>query len=208
MFRFDPTAFARLALAASLDVARPVGSTEPAPLSSPPRGVLRLVRADEPAPVALEPAPKVAPVALEPALDPLEPPPAGSTITRDVASPDYTRKGVRYPGRIDKGHHVAVIPKVSIVCFGIEDNRTRLDPATGRRVHEPYPYRVAFKVGDVAAYGGMNLTYTGRIESIGAKTVTIVDGSTRTRLDLQAFSSLNRDFNLARIERRNAEWMD
>jgi hypothetical protein len=59
----------------------------------------------------------------------------------------------------------------------------------------------------------MNLTYTGTIRSIGPKTVAIVayEGTSSEKvikLDLEQFSHLNEYFDLAKIQRRNSEWMD
>ncbi len=68
-------------------------------------------------------------------------------------------------------------------------------------------FDLTFRVGDTAVYGSYNLTYTGRITSIGPKTVTVqhYEGSREvTRLSLVKFISRNWNFDRARIERENA----
>ena len=94
---------------------------------------------------------------------------------------------------------VELLAGASIRLSGIYANRAA-----------PVAFDISFKVGDRAAYGGYNLTYTGTIVSIGPKTVTIATGmSKRTkRLDIATFCQENWDFDAAKIAKRNSEWMD
>lgn len=66
-----------------------------------------------------------------------------------------------------------------------------------------------FELGDIAEYDSYNLSYTGMIESITDKTVTIVKSYGRDvqkhRLDLNTFCWRNFKFNLAETQARNHE---
>lgn len=100
-------------------------------------------------------------------------------------------------------HHARIEPGKSIVLFGIERNH----------VHGPFAYATKFEVGDVAEYNSFNISYTGRITSITAKTVTIVayQGTTSERsyrLPLQKFDFHNRHFDAEETRKSNAAWMD
>lgn len=66
---------------------------------------------------------------------------------------------------------------------------------------------IMFKVGDIAEYGSYNLHYLGTIVKITDKGVTIDPkyGERTKRLSLNEFMWRNHDFNLERIEARNAE---
>lgn len=117
---------------------------------------------------------------------------------------DKPRKqfGRVYVREARKGENVSVTPGKSIRLFG-----------TRQTVRGEVRYDLTFKVGDVAVYGAFNLVYTGRIRSIGAKTVSIVDyeGTCNEKvkqLSLARFSSWNDDFDLDAINKRNSEWMD
>lgn len=68
-----------------------------------------------------------------------------------------------------------------------------------------------FKVGSQAEYDSFNLVYFAPVESITAKTVVIADRYGRgekRRLTIGAFVAKNRDFDLAKAQKRNDEWMD
>ncbi len=97
------------------------------------------------------------------------------------------------------GHHADVIPGQSIRLYGVETNR----------YGGPKAYDITFGVGDTVIEHSYNLTYFGTITAIGAKTVTIKSELGRTvRQDFATFSGRNRDLDLARESKRNAEWMD
>lgn len=109
---------------------------------------------------------------------------------------------------VEKGHHVAVEPGKRVVLWG-SSQRYR----AGQRGVFLTPYRVEFKIGDTAVYGGYNLTYTGKVVAIGEKTITVESypgtvNARRYRLKLARFASWNQHFDLAAIEKRNSEWMD
>lgn len=69
-----------------------------------------------------------------------------------------------------------------------------------------------FRVGDQAEYGSYNLVYFAPVKSITAKTVVIVGGMAHQpethRLSLAAFVEKNHDFDLAKAQKRNNQWMD
>jgi hypothetical protein len=94
-------------------------------------------------------------------------------------------------------YHADVVPRQSIRLHGFEHNHTA-----------PHAYDITFKVGDEAVYGGYNMAYTGKIVSIGEKTVKINHGSRSTVLKFDDFSFRNRDFDAKKIAERNANWMD
>jgi hypothetical protein len=119
-----------------------------------------------------------------------------------IADKGGVHRGQAYPARIAKGHHAEIVPGVSITLHGLETNRAR-----------PVLFANVFHIGDVAAVGGMNLVYTGVIRKITAKTIEVVEyaGSCNERvyrLSLYKFDSLNWDFDAAKAEKHNAEWMD
>jgi hypothetical protein len=67
-----------------------------------------------------------------------------------------------------------------------------------------------FEIGDIAEYDSFNLSYTGVIESITDKTVTIIayKGSSnekKHRLDVYTFCWRNHKFDLEETRARNAE---
>ena len=125
----------------------------------------------------------------------------------DIRSRDWTRGGRKFEGSADKGHHVIVRAGESVTVLG-DGERYVMNVETRRNESRRVAYRTTFKLGDVAVYGGMNLTYTGTVVAIGEKTVKIVDHGTAHLLSLHDFSQLNRFFDLVKIEKRNAEWMD
>ena len=68
----------------------------------------------------------------------------------------------------------------------------------------------SFSIGDIAEYHSYNLSYTGMVVSITAKTVTIAekhDSSIRHRLDLHHFAWRNYNFDAASTARENADTM-
>lgn len=71
--------------------------------------------------------------------------------------------------------------------------------------YEPVPFERVFALGDIAEYDSYNLSYTGDIVAIGAKTVSIRDGSKVRRLFLYEFAWRNSDFDGEKIRARNAE---
>lgn len=119
-----------------------------------------------------------------------------TSVVRSGKSVRYTNL-VRF-GRTEFGLNALVIPGDSITLYGVNFNH----------ISGPQKIDVSFSVGDVAEYGGFNLTYTGTIVSIGEKTVTVRDGSTTRRLAIEQFAGMNKDFNLEKIQSRNAAWMD
>lgn len=94
-------------------------------------------------------------------------------------------------------YHADVMPKQSIRLHGFEHNSVK-----------PHAYDITFKVGDVAVYGGMNLTYTGKIVSIGEKTVKIVHHDRATVLKFDDFNVWNSNFDADKIAKHNAAWTD
>lgn len=75
-------------------------------------------------------------------------------------------------------------------------------------VNGPVKFDITFEVGDVAEYDSYNLIYTGKIVSIGPKTVTIQHyehQSTKSRLTIGDFAWKNWDFDLDRIAAHNRE---
>jgi len=127
---------------------------------------------------------------------------SGRTIlVRNVKRADWTKFGQRHTGETMVGHHVDVVPGKSIRLHGVETNH----------VNGPVSYDRTFVVGDVVEYDSYNMSYTGRILSIGRSTVTVdasCTGDKKCRLDLANFSWRNRLLNLVKIYRENSEWMD
>jgi hypothetical protein len=120
------------------------------------------------------------------------------TVTKSARSIEY--RNVAKNKSVARSQHALVAPGERIVLWGIRSTR-----------HGLTPYRVEFRVGDVAVYDSYNLDYLGEIIAIGPKTVTIdasATGHGRRRLDIHQFNWRNNDFDLDRIRRRNSEWMD
>lgn len=118
----------------------------------------------------------------------------------NVRHRDYVRDGVRYPGRVHEGHHVDIVPRQSIRLYGHD---WKWDS------QEKTPYDITFKIGDKAEYDSYNLHYIGVIEGIGEKRVRIRDDSGRVhQLEIADFSWRNRGFDMAKLEKANAEWLD
>jgi hypothetical protein len=122
------------------------------------------------------------------------------TITvENIKGRDSVRFGRNIPGPSAMGHHAEIIVGVSIRLHGVETNRK----------DGPLAYDHTFKFGDVAEYDSYNMHYTGRIVSIGEKTIGILpEGSDRVRrLELYEFSYRNRDLDLDAIAARNLDVM-
>lgn len=114
---------------------------------------------------------------------------------RDIKDRDWTRDGVKHEGRRVEGQHADIVARKSIRLFGVETNH----------VNGPINYDRTFKVGDTVVTGSYNLTYTGPILAIGAKTVTVKGVCGRTeRMSIYSFNSYNNTMNLEDISRRNA----
>lgn len=119
--------------------------------------------------------------------------------------PSISRHGavIRYEnivvfGRVEIGLCALISPGDSVVIYGTNHNHVRGPQRVDR----------SFGIGDSATYGGRNIDYIGTVESIGEKTVTVRDGSTARRLSIGEFARLNKDFDLAKSDARNAAWMD
>jgi hypothetical protein len=121
------------------------------------------------------------------------------TTYRNIQDRSYTRAGRVTAGRIEHGQHAMVESGKRIVLWGVDRNRVSSDLV---------PYRVEFKIGDSAVYDSFNFEYVGTIVAIGDKTITIENHGRKHRLSVYMFSRHNDNFDLARIERRRAEWMD
>lgn len=93
----------------------------------------------------------------------------------------------------------------------VQGKSIRIRGTYKNHVNGPQAFDRTFSVGDSAERDSFNLTYTGKITAIGAKTVTIKDDclTDRTsRLTLPVFVWRNWDFDAAKSTKRNAEWMD
>jgi hypothetical protein len=125
-----------------------------------------------------------------------------SVAMNDVTIPVVESKSAKQPKTIEvrnmRGNewHANVTPRVSIRLHGVEKN-----------TRTPYAFDLTFKVGDVAVYSGYNLTYTGKIVSIGEKTVRIEDCGRVKALRFDDFAFWNRDFDAERIAQENADTM-
>jgi hypothetical protein len=104
-------------------------------------------------------------------------------------------------------------PRQSIRLYGVQPDRCRYIPVTHDGVttlrQEIYeqPFDLTFRIGDSAVYGSYNLTYTGKIISIGEKTVAIDahgTGERKKRLDLWSFAWQNWDYDATKIAHDNA----
>jgi hypothetical protein len=115
---------------------------------------------------------------------------------------NLTKKPVTLFGRTttfppSQNQHADVMPGVSIRLHGL------MDLTSG-----PKPYDLTFRMGDVAEYHSYNLSYTGKIVSIGAKRIMIRDEMGRHHsLEIHEFSWRNRDFDLAETQTRNTNAM-
>lgn len=142
---------------------------------------------------------------------------AAKVITMDVIKDrDWVRGGVKHEGKVREGHHAEIVVGKSITLHGaIPAGRRSVQDASGRWIPTTRPtlYVNVFHVGDVATYGGYNLTYMGRITAITAKTVSVVAyagtcNEKTHRLSIERFEQMNWDFDAAEASERNANWMD
>jgi hypothetical protein len=140
--------------------------------------------------------------------------PDGSVTYRNVQDREHKRGGRVTAGEVRVGHHAHVEPGKRVVIWGVDRNRVSsrfVGPVRygQKRTSGMVAYRHEFALGAVAALGGMNLTYVGVIVAIGEKTITLRDESGRNvRLSVYLFSRLNHHFDLAKVEARNAAWLD
>lgn len=109
-----------------------------------------------------------------------------------IKARDMKRGSQTIAGEVLQGCHAEIVPGESIRVFG--DYRGRY-----------FPFDKTFKIGDTAEYDSYNMSYTGAIVNIGAKTVTIQkgDGTRTCRLSLYDFCWRNHDLDLDRIAERN-----
>lgn len=90
--------------------------------------------------------------------------------------------------------------------------RVRL--VTARRDHCAQRWGIdarEYAIGAQAEYGSFNLVYFGPVLSVTPKTVTVEEsgpGGRTRRLSLGEFADRNHDFDLAKAQKRNDEWMD
>lgn len=102
---------------------------------------------------------------------------------------DKDRKG--QAGRVAHGQHAEVAPRRWIRVFGVDAGMA---------------FDRVFAMGDEAAYSCFNLTYTGRIEAIGNRTVTVRDDRAY-RLSIFDFVFWNRRFDAKATLARNQATM-
>ncbi len=103
---------------------------------------------------------------------------------------DNDRKG--FTGSVARGQHAEVAPGAWVRLFGANGGTAFVG---------------LFGIGDEAAYGGYNLTYTGTITAIGPKTITVRDGRTVKRLSIYDFLAWNRSFDAKRTRAENLATM-
>jgi hypothetical protein len=120
-------------------------------------------------------------------------------VYRNIKARDFKRAGRVIEGQVCRGQHAAVEAGKQITLWGVDRNNVK-----GFR-----PYRIEFKIGDAAEYDSYNLSYTGTIVAIGAKTVSIKhDHSSKvTRLSIHEFSWRNNDFDAVKIAEKNSDLM-
>jgi len=142
----------------------------------------------EPAPVTPTTAPAVAMPAASLDL------PIGAVSYFGLKSRDFTCRGVKTEGSVNKNANAEVIPGKSIRIFGLDTNR----------YDGPVAYDYTFKVGEVAEYDSYNLHYFEIITSITPKRVKFNNGRA---LDIERFSSHNDD-DMEAKRKSNYNWMD
>lgn len=144
----------------------------------------------------------------------------------------WKRQGHVNPAMLIKNQFAAVTPGRQIVLFGVKERWESPDRRAQPR-HSGWGKAVAYregpdrnakdsvlrgyisryKIGDVAEYGGYNLTYFGKVTGITAKRVTVSQGDTGQRgnksFDIEQFSTKNWDpENVQDGLKRNREWSD
>jgi hypothetical protein len=119
-----------------------------------------------------------------------------SVATRHGSAMRY--ENLQVYGRTQIGLCALVNPNDCIVVYGVNHNHIRGSQLIG----------VTFRVGDPCTYGGRNIDYVGTITSIGEKLITVRNGGMVKRLPIGTFAQLNKDFDLAKVEARNAAWLD
>lgn len=97
---------------------------------------------------------------------------------------------------------VDVEPGQSIRLYGAMEKWNR-----ERMVCEPVAYDRTFRLNDVAVTSSYNLTYTGRILSIGKKTIIISETykTKSKRFSFRDFSFWNHDYDADRVARDNVD---
>ena len=102
------------------------------------------------------------------------------------------------PANSQGQYHADILPGHSIRIFGTMTNH----------IAGPQEFDKVFKIGDAAEYGSFNLIYVGKIVAIGAKTITIKhyeNSAEVTKLQIFGFADKNWNFDLAKIQKHNAE---
>lgn len=130
---------------------------------------------------------------------------------RNVQYKSRRRGGVVRPGDVRKGHHLDVVPGVSVRVFGSDVRVVGHGPGKPC-TQEVKSYDTTFKIGDTASYGSYNLVYLGTIVAI-TKTMVVIEervDSTRTKrhnVDFATFSMRHDFWDLEAIHRRNHDTM-
>lgn len=120
-------------------------------------------------------------------------------ITMESIQPgQYKRGGQIYQcTETQNRYNAEITPKKEIRIFGIYCTYVKGDQVFDK----------TFRIGDEAEYDSYNLIYTGKIVSIGNKTITIESHGEKHRLTIYNFSRKNWDFDQARIAKHNTEEM-
>ncbi len=124
----------------------------------------------------------------------------GTIVYEVIKQKDYVRFGRKYEGQILQGHKAIIMPGHYITIYGQEWNVK----------DAPRNFEKTFYIGDYAEYDSYNLTYTGKILAIGAKTITIGrkdTGYNPCRLSVYEFSWRNWGFDAVKIVKDNSEEM-
>jgi hypothetical protein len=116
------------------------------------------------------------------------------------------RKGYKRGTHVEPSKRVvgrfAVVSKGKIRIVGLAY------PVRGNVHGDQSPYDRTFEIGDTVEYDSFNLSYHGKITSIGAGgNVTVAHpwGKRSTRLDAERFTSRNWDLDLVAAGQRNQE---
>lgn len=120
---------------------------------------------------------------------------AKTIMVMEIRRKDTIKFGRKHPGNVEPNAHAEIVPGHSIRLFGTSRNGVE--------------YNTTFRVGDYAVYGSYNMVYTGKIRSITAKRVTIVEDHFGTvhSLDLHTFNWRNYNYNEADIADNNLNWL-